>query len=87
MFKYLTSAGFFLALACGAALGQSTVKVDRNGTQLECKPQYVTSADSRDPIVSIRLTLSDGNAQVVHIAQSGQTFNRSYEGGTSRLGV
>jgi hypothetical protein len=77
MFKYLTSAGFFLALACGVALGQSTAKVDRNGTQLECKPQYATSADSRDPIVSIRLTLSDGNAQVVHIAQSGQTFNRA----------
>src|SRR5262249_26131724 len=75
MFKYLTSAGFFLALACGVALGQSTAKVDRNGTQLECKPQYATSAPSRDPIVSIRLTLSDGNAQVVHIAQSGQTFN------------
>jgi hypothetical protein len=31
MFKYLTSAGFFLALACGVALGQSTAKVDRNG--------------------------------------------------------
>ena len=77
MFKYLTSAGFFLALACGVALGQSTAKVDRNGTQLECKPQYATSADSHDPIVSIRLTLSDGNAQVVHIAQSGQTFNRA----------
>src|SRR6516162_7315848 len=77
MFKYLTSAGFFLALACGVALGQPTAKVDRNGTQLECKPQYVTSADSHDPIVSIRLTLSDGNAQVVHIAQSGQTFNRA----------
>jgi hypothetical protein len=26
MFKYLTSAGFFLALACGVALGQSTAK-------------------------------------------------------------
>src|SRR5262245_23884669 len=77
MFKYLTSAGFFLALACGVALGQSTAKVDRNGTQLECKPQYATSAPSRDPIVSIRLTLSDTNAQVVHIAQSGQTFNRA----------
>jgi hypothetical protein len=51
--------------------------VDRNGTQLECKPQYVTSADGHDPIVSIRLTLSDGNAQVIHIAQSGQTFNRA----------
>ena len=77
MFKYLTSAGFFLALACGVALGQSPAKVDRNGTQLECKPQYATSAPSRDPIVSIRLTLSDSNAQVVHIAQSGQTFNRA----------
>jgi len=77
MFKYLTSAGFFLALACGVALGQSTAKVDRNGTQLECKPQYATSADTSDPTVSIRLTLSDGNAQVVHIAQSGQTFNRA----------
>ena len=77
MLKYLTSAGFFLALACGVALGQSPAKVDRNGTQLECKPQYATSAPSRDPIVSIRLTLSDSNAQVVHIAQSGQTFNRA----------
>jgi uncharacterized protein YfaS (alpha-2-macroglobulin family) len=79
MFKYLTSAGFFLALACGVAHGQSTAQaqVDRNGTQLECKPRYVTSADGHDPIVSIRLTLSDGNAQVIHIAQSGQTFNRA----------
>ncbi len=77
MLKYLTSAGFFLALACDVALGQSPAKVDRNGTQLECKPQYATSAPSRDPIVSTRLTLSDSNAQVVHIAQSGQTFNRA----------
>src|SRR5262249_23510992 len=77
MFKYLTSAGFFLALASAVALGQSTAKVDRNGTRLECKPQYATSADGSDPIVSIRLTLSDGNAQVVHIAQSGRTFNRA----------
>jgi hypothetical protein len=76
-FKYLTSTGIFLTLACGVALGQSTAKVDRNGTQLECKPQYATSADTSDPIVSIRLTLSDGNAQVVHIARSGQAFNRA----------
>jgi hypothetical protein len=76
MFKYLTSAGFFLVLACGVALGQSTAKVDRNGTQLECKPQYATSAES-DPIVAIMLILSDGKAQVVHIAQSGHTFNRA----------
>ena len=76
MFKYLT-AGFFLALACGVALGQSTAKVDRNGTQLECKPQYATSEDNHDPIVSIRLTLSDGKVDVVHIARSGQTFNRA----------
>src|SRR5262245_18180845 len=77
MLKYLSSAGFLLALSCGVAFGQSPVKVDRNGTQLECRPQYVTSADSRDPIASIRLALSDGNAQIVHIAQSGQTFNRA----------
>jgi uncharacterized protein YfaS (alpha-2-macroglobulin family) len=77
MFKHLTSTGIILTLACGVALGQPTTKVDRNGTQLECKPQYATSEDTSDPIVSIKLTLSDGNAQVVHIARSGQTFNRA----------
>jgi hypothetical protein len=76
MFKYLMSAGFFLVLGSGVAVGQTAAKVDPNGTQLECKPQYATSAES-DPIVSIRLTLSDGKVQVVHIAQSGQTFNRA----------
>jgi len=76
MFKYLTSAGFLLALTCGVAFGQSPVKVDRNGTQFECKPQYTTSPDSNDPVVSVKLTLRDGNAHVVHIARSGQTFNR-----------
>ena len=55
MFKYLTSAGFLLILTCAVASGQSAAKVDRNGTQFECKPQYATSTDSNDPVVSIRL--------------------------------
>src|SRR4051812_9292373 len=69
--------GIFLVLAATTAAGQSASRVDLTRADLECKPQYVTSADDRDPIVTIRLRLSDGSAQILHVSQSGLSFNRA----------
>ena len=77
MFKCVTLTSVFVALSYNVAFAETSFSAGQNGAQLECKPQYVTSADSRDPIVAIRLTLSDSEPQIVHVAQSGRTFNRA----------
>jgi hypothetical protein len=77
MFKFATLTGVFVALSCNAALAETALGADQNGLQLECKPQYVSAAENRDPIITIKLTLSDSKPQIVHVAQSGKTFNRA----------
>jgi uncharacterized protein YfaS (alpha-2-macroglobulin family) len=76
MMKLSIVAAVLMALTETAA-AQARLTAEQNGMQLDCKPQYASSADRGDPITIIKLTLSDSKPQIVHVAQSGRTFNRA----------
>src|SRR3954462_13038523 len=77
MLKPLLSAGLVVVAGLVDYQAQAVPLSGGRPMQLECKSQYTTSNNPRDPITAIKLSLTDGNAHIVHVAQSGRTFDRA----------
>src|SRR4051794_18101566 len=77
MLKPWFSAGLVLSALIGFQAQVAAAPPQSGAMQLECKSQHATSPEARDPITTIKLSLANGNAQIIHVAQSGRTFNRA----------
>src|SRR5262245_38238079 len=81
MRKSLHWIGLVQALVLAPAIALSASKAgagaDFQPIALECKPQYSTAPDIRDPIIAIELTPIDRTPEIVHVSRSGRRFSRA----------
>jgi uncharacterized protein YfaS (alpha-2-macroglobulin family) len=77
MWKSSLSVGLVLASIVALSPSEAGSGAGSSSLVLECKPQYSTAPDIADPITIIRLSLTDGAPQIIHVARSGRTFSRA----------
>src|SRR5262245_24517011 len=81
MWKSLLWVGLVPSLLLASAVALPPPKAEpasnSKNLALECKPQYSTVPDIRDPITAIKLSLTERTPQILHVTQSGRTFNRA----------
>ena len=70
----LLSVGLALASIVALPTSRADFSTGSDRLALQCKPQYATAPDTRDPITLINLSLSDRAPQIVHVARSGRSF-------------